>query len=71
MFKMVTAQQLQTASNVATQLQDLLEQLRQTIQFAVDAKVAGIPLDSATITALQTQYSALKSQLVTVFGQLP
>jgi hypothetical protein len=68
---MVTAQQLQTASNVSTQLQDLLDQLRQTVQLAIDAKILGIPLDAATITALQNQYLALKTQLSTTFALLP
>jgi len=68
---MVTATQLQTASNVALQLMETLEQIRQTINFALEAKVAGVPLDSATITALQNQYSTLKAQLQTLFGQLP
>lgn len=68
---MVTTQQLQTADQVSLQLAESLEQMRQTIRFAIDAKVAGIPLDAATITALQNQYSTLKSQLSTLFGQLP
>ncbi len=68
---MVTTAQLQIASNVALQLAETLEQLRETIKVAFDAKVAGISLDAATITALLSQYATLKTQLSTLFGQLP
>jgi hypothetical protein len=68
---MVTTAQLQVASNIALQLAETLEQMRQVIAFAISATVAGVPLPSATITALQNQYSTLKTQLQALLGQLP
>ncbi len=68
---MVTAQQIQTAFNITSQIGEVVEQLRQTIQFALDQTVVGVPLDATVITALQNQYSTLKTRLQALTGSLP
>jgi len=68
---MVTQAQLDQASNTIILLFDELEALRATVQFAKDAKVAGIPLAQSEINALLTQYTNQKGILQTTFGQLP
>jgi len=68
---MVTQTQLDQASNTITLLFDELEALRATVQFAKDAKVAGVQLAQAEINALLAQYTSQKGILQTTFGQLP
>lgn len=70
---MVTAQQLKQASNLALQIAEANEALRETIEAAISLKLAGVDLsdDQTVVNRLQTQYAAQKTVLGSLVQQLP
>jgi len=70
---MVTQQQLKSAMDDINLINQTMTALQDTVQTAINLKVAGIDLsnDQTFITALQNQYATLKTQLGTLVQSLP